>query len=384
MSGNILIVAGEASGDVHGANLIKALKEIDPSLVFYGVGGEGMKRLGFGAIEDSKELAVVGISEVFLKLGRLFSVFNRLKRRLDEKRPDAVVLIDYPDFNLHFAKEAKKRGIPIIYYICPQVWAWRKGRIKKISRLVNKALVVFPFEEELYRNAGIDVEYVGHPLSGIVFCRFSKEDALSSLGMGHGPVIALLPGSRRHEVERLLPAMLDACMLIKKEINDAQFVLPLADTIEKGFVEDIIRNFQFPIPNSQFKATIVQNRIYEALKASDAAIVASGTATLEAAMMEVPMVITYKLSLLTAIIGRLFVRIERIGLPNIVAGKEIVPELVQRDATPAAIAQAVLRFLKDKDARNNVISELKEIRKKLGSGDASKKAAEAIYKIIRN
>jgi lipid-A-disaccharide synthase len=158
----------------------------------------------------------------------------------------------------------------------------------------------------------------------------------------------------------------------------------LADTIEKGFVEDIIRNFQFPISNSQFKATIVQNRIYEALKASDAAIVASGTATLEAAIMEVPMVITYKLSLLTAIIGRLFVRIERIGLPNIVAGKEIVPELVQGDATPAAIAQAVLRFLKDKDARNNVISELKEVRKKLGSGDASKRAAEAICKIIRN
>ncbi|HLA50849.1 MAG TPA: lipid-A-disaccharide synthase, partial [Thermodesulfobacteriota bacterium] len=228
MSGNILIIAGEASGDLHGSNLIKALQEIDPALKFYGVGGKKMKGAGFIAIEDSKNLAVVGISEVILKLGRLYAAFNKLKKALDEKRPDCVVLIDFPDFNIHVAKEAKKRGIPVIYYISPQVWAWRRGRVKKIARLVDKMLVVFLFELDIYKKAGMDVDYVGHPLAGIVSCRLSKEDALSSLSMGHGRVVALLPGSRRHEVERLLPIMLEAAAIIKREIKDIQFILPLA------------------------------------------------------------------------------------------------------------------------------------------------------------
>lgn len=375
MAGNILIVAGEASGDLHGSNLIKSLKEIDQSLVFYGIGGEKMKSLGFDAIEDSRELAVVGISEVILKLGKLYAAFNKLKKAFDENRPDIVVLIDFPDFNLHVAKEAKKRKIPVVYYISPQVWAWRKGRIKKIARLVDKMLVVFPFEVDIYKKAGLDVEYVGHPLAGIVSCRLSKEDALSSLNMGHCPVVALLPGSRRHEVERLLPVMLEAAAIIKREIKDIQFILPLADTVDEIFVKGII---------AKPEITIVRGRLYEALRASDAAIVASGTATLEAALMEVPMVIVYKVSLLTAIIGRLFVKVEHIGLPNIIAGKEIAPEFVQKNANPSGIAKEILRFLGNRDARNSVISELKEVKKRLGTGNASQKAAEAIYALIRS
>ncbi|MBI3399246.1 MAG: lipid-A-disaccharide synthase [Deltaproteobacteria bacterium] len=383
---NIFIVAGEASGDLHGSNLIKSLKEIDQSLVFYGIGGEKMKSLGFDAIEDSRELAVVGISEVFLKLGRLFTAFNKLKKALDERRPDVVVLIDYPDFNLHFAREAKKRRIPVIYYIGPQVWAWRKGRVKKIARLVDKMLVVFPFEVDIYQKAGVDVEYVGHPLSATVSSQFSKDGALAEFGMAQCQTVALLPGSRRDEVNRLLPVMLEAAAIIKREIKDIQFILPLADTIEQVFVEDIIRDvgceksfFRLPSPTSCLR--IVSGRLYEALRASDAAIVASGTATLETALMEIPMVIVYKLSFLTAIIGRIFVHIDDVGLPNIVAGRRIVPELIQEYATPSAIAENILRILKDKGEREKMISELKEVGKRLGKVDASRNAAEKIYKV---
>ena len=385
MAGNILIVAGEASGDLHGSNLIKALKEIDPALKLYGVGGEKMKGAGFSAIEDSKNMAVVGISEVFLKLGRLYAAFNKLKNTLDENRPDVVVLIDFPDFNLHFAKEAKKRKIPVVYYISPQVWAWRRGRVKKIARLVDKMLVVFPFERDIYKKAGMDVDYVGHPLAGTVSCRLSREDALSGLNMGHGHVVALLPGSRRHEVERLLPVMLEAAAIIKKEIKDIQFILPLADTIEQAFIEKIISDFDKGGQGGiKSVCHIVRGRLYEVLKASDAAIVASGTATLETALMEVPMVIVYKVSILTSIIGRMLVGVDYIGLPNIVAGKWVVPELIQENARPDLIAKEILKFIGDRDTRNRVISELKEIGKKLGSGDASKKAAEEIYKIVMN
>ncbi|MBI5049203.1 MAG: lipid-A-disaccharide synthase, partial [Deltaproteobacteria bacterium] len=375
----ILIVAGEASGDLHGSNLIKALKEVDSSLEFYGVGGERMKGLGFNALEDSRELAVVGISEVVLKLGKLFSVFNRLKKTLDQIRPDVVVLIDFPDFNLHVAKEARKRKIPVVYYIGPQVWAWRKGRVKKIARLVNKMLVVFPFEEDIYKSAGVNVEYIGHPLIGTVSCQFSKDDALSSLGMGNGPTVALLPGSRRHEVERLLPVMIKAAGLIRKEVKDVQFVLPLADTIEQALVEGMILDFKSQTPDLKSQIHVVRDRFYEVLKASDAAIVASGTATLETALMEIPMVIVYKVSLLTSIIGRMFINIDYIGLPNIVAEKEVVPELVQGNANPISIAREILRFLNDSNERNKTISDLKDVANKLRKGNASKRAAEVIY-----
>lgn len=375
MAGNILIVAGEASGDLHGSNLIKALKAIDPALKFYGIGGDKMKDAGFNSVEDSKNLAVVGISEVARKIVRLYAAFNKLKKLLDENRPDVVVLIDFPDFNLHVAKEAEKRGIKVIYYIGPQVWAWRKGRLKKIAKLVDKMLVVFPFEEEIYKKAGIDVEYVGHPLARTVSCGLSKEDALAKFNMRHTPVVALLPGSRRHEVERLLPIMLEAASLIKEEIKDVQFILPLADTIEQAFAEVIINNFKI-------KVTIIRGLLYDALRAADAAIVASGTATLETALMEVPMVIIYKVSVFTSIIGRMFVRVDRIGLPNIVAQKMIVPELVQKNANPSEIAQKILVFLGNIDAKQDIVSELKEIRNKLGTDDASKKAAQVIYAFL--
>ena len=376
MSGNILIVAGEASGDLHGSNLIKSLKEIDQSLVFCGVGGEKMKSLGFDAIEDARELAVVGISEVIRKLGRLYAACNKLKKALDERRPDVVVLIDYPDFNLHVAKEAKKRKIPVIYYISPQVWAWRRGRVKKIARLIDKMLVVFPFEVDIYKKMGVDVEYVGHPLSAAVSCRLSKGDALAELGMVQCQTVALLPGSRRQEVARLFPVMISAASVIKKEMPDVQFVLPAADTIEDNFIKSFIHD------NIQIR--IVRGKCYEALRASDAAIVASGTATLETALMEVPMVIVYKLSFLTAIFGRLFVHIDDVGLPNIVAGRRIVPELIQKEATPSALAENILRILKDRDTREKMVYELKEVKNKIGKVDASRNAAEKIMHYVRS
>lgn len=375
MTGNILIVAGEASGDLHGANLIKALKEINPSFTFCGIGGERMKGQGFNVIEDSRNLSVVGISEAVFKARKLLSAFGKLKKALDEKRPEVVILIDFPDFNLHFAREVKKRKIPVIYYISPQIWAWRKGRIKKIARLVDKMLVIFPFEVDIYKNNGVDVKYVGHPLVDTVSCPFSKSEALSKLGLSHGPVVALLPGSRGHEIARLLPVMDEAASIIKREIPDAQFVLPAADTVDDSFLNRFIHD------NASIK--IVRNNLYTVLRSSDAAIVASGTATLETALMEIPMVIVYRLSFLTSIVGRIFVHVDDVGLPNIVAGKRVVPELIQEDAKPENIAEDILKFLNDKVMREKTIAELRKIGERLGSGNASRNAAEEIYEIIK-
>ena len=374
MSGNILIVAGEASGDLHGANLIKALKEINPSFTFCGIGGERMKGQGFNVIEDSRNLSVVGISEAIFKARKLLSAFAKLKKALDEKRPDIVILIDFPDFNLHFANEVKKRNIPVIYYISPQIWAWRKGRVKKIARLIDKMLVIFPFEADIYKNNGVDVKYVGHPLVDTVSCHFSKSEALSKLGLSHGPVVALLPGSRGHEIARLLPIMDEAASIIKREIPDAQFVLPAADTVDDSFLNRFIHG------NTSIK--IVRDNLYTVLRSSDAAIVASGTATLETALMEIPMVIVYKLSFLTAIVGRIFVHVDDVGLPNIVAGKRVVPELIQEDAKPENIAEAILKFLNDKGMREKTIANLRKIRERLGSGNASRNVAEEICTIL--
>src|SRR3990172_9410689 len=335
-----------------------------------------MKGQGFNVIEDSRNLSVVGISEAIFKARKLLSAFAKLKKALDEKRPDIVILIDFPDFNLHFAKEVKKRNIPVIYYISPQIWAWRKGRVKKIARLIDKMLVIFPFEADIYKNNGVDVKYVGHPLVDTVSCHFSKSEALSKLGLSHGPVVALLPGSRGHEIARLLPIMDEAASIIKREIPDAQFVLPAADTVDDSFLNRFIHG------NTSIK--IVRDNLYTVLRSSDAAIVASGTATLETALMEIPMVIVYKLSFLTAIFGRLFVHIDDVGLPNIVAGRRIVPELIQKEATPSALAENILRILKDRDTREKMVYELKEVKNKIGKVDASRNAAEKIMHYVRS
>jgi len=380
MSGGIFIIGGEESGDMHGARLITELKRLIPGLAVRGMGGQKMREAGLDGI-DSKEVSVVGIAEVAEKLPKLYRVFNELKRSLAQYRPDAVVLIDFPDFNLQFAKEAKRLGIPVIYYISPQVWAWRKGRIKTIARLVKKMLVVFPFEEKIYRDAGVDVEYVGHPLADAVRCDASVNEARQGLCVPDGAaVISLLPGSRTAEVKRLFPEMLKAARLIERDLpGRTVFLAPAANSISDGLLNGFIKKY-----GASSDIRIVRDRLYEALRASNAAIVASGTATLETALIGTPMVIVYKISGLSYAIGQMLVNpeLKYIGLPNIVADRMVVPEFVQKDIDPEKVAGAVIGIIKDASIRDAMTNGYIEIKEKLGKGGAAGRAAAAIKKLM--
>ncbi|GMR04367.1 MAG: lipid-A-disaccharide synthase [Thermodesulfobacteriota bacterium] len=374
MSKKIFMVSGEESGDLHGASLIRELKKIIPGLVVKGMGGERMREAGFEGL-DSKEVSVVGIVEVIEKSPKILARLKKLKKQLASEAFDAAVFIDFPDFNLRLAGAAKALGIPVIYYVSPQVWAWRRGRIKKIARLVDKMLVVFPFEEPLYREAGVDVEYVGHPLADAVKCGLTPGEACRAVGADDdATVVALLPGSRTAEVKRHLPVMLEAAALIDKGVGGAQFLIPAARSIGD-------EQFNCFTSGAHLNIKVVRDRLYEALRASSAAVVASGTATLETALIGTPMVIIYRMSLLSYGVGRALVDVEHVGLPNIVAGRRVVEELIQNDATPERISGAVLDILKNSKKRNDIIKGLKEIRESLGGG-ASRRAAMAVAGII--
>ncbi len=376
MSKSVFMISGEESGDLHGATLIRALKARLPDLTVKGMGGERMRGAGLTGL-DSRDVSVVGIIEVFEKTPGILKAYRRLKRVLKGERFDAVILIDFPDFNLRFAKEARGLGIPVIYYISPQVWAWRKNRIKKIARLVDKMLVVFPFEVKLYEEAGVNVEYVGHPLRDTVSCPLTKAEARASLGLEEeGTVITILPGSRTAEVRRHLDPMLGAAALIEDGLaGTVLFLICAADSIKDAELRGMVEG-------SPVKVNVVREKMYTALRASDAAIAASGTATLETALIGVPMVIVYSMSPVTYGIARVLVGIEQIGLPNIVAGRSVVKELIQNDATPENIAGEILEILKDPRKKDDMICGYKEIKEGLGGGHAAEKAAAAIIKII--
>ncbi|MBS1127759.1 MAG: lpxB [Nitrospirae bacterium] len=372
----ILIIAGEASGDLHGSNLVKALHEQAPDLQVYGVGSLRMREAGVTMLADASEISVVGATEVLTHIGAIYSVYARLKRFLREERPDLLVLIDFPDFNILTGKAAKKLGIPVLYYISPQVWAWRKGRVKTIAKLVETILVVFPFEVELYRAAGVDVRFVGHPLADVVDSPYTRSEARKQLGLAQDRrTIAILPGSRRKEIMHLLPDMLRAARILRGRYPDLQFILPVAPTLDRKFVEGFVENSGVPL-------TIVDGRVYDVLRASDAAIVTSGTATLETGLMAVPMVIVYRASRLTYWIGRLLVNVRNFGLVNIVAGRTVVPELLQDEATPERIAEELGTILADPEKHHRITEELVRVRTVLGEGGASRRAASVVLELL--
>lgn len=372
----IMIVAGEASGDMHGANLVREMLKIEPTLNFYGIGGKKMKEEKVQLLADASDMAVVGLTEVVSKLGSIFKIMNLMKRSLDERRPDLVVLIDYPDFNLPLAKAAKKRGIKVFYYISPQVWAWRKGRIGQIKKTVNKMAVILPFEVETYAQEGFAVNYVGHPLLDLVKQNYSKEESRKKFGLaGKKITVGILPGSRLSEVEKLMPELLRAAEILKNEIKDIQYVLPLADTLEEKNVAEIISRFDL-------KINIITGQTYDVISCADLVLVASGTATLETALLNVPMVIVYKVSHLSYFIGRLIVDVNNIGLVNIIAGKTIVPELIQKDANGQRIADEALSILKNEDKKQKIIKELEAIRAKLGEPGAARRSAQIACDMI--
>jgi len=372
----IVIVAGELSGDIHGALLVKKLKKQMPGSTFYGIGGDGMAGEGVTLVGHVRDMAVVGILEVFKSLGKISKAFFALLRLLDEKNPDLVVLIDYPDFNLLFARLVKKRNIPIIYFISPQVWAWRSGRVKLIKRLVKKMLVLFPFEEALYRKAGVDALCVGHPLVDEVKTSCGKDVMSKRLGTQGKQLVAILPGSRLSEVELLLPDMLEAAKLIKKSMPEVEFVLPLASTISPSTVEKYIQELDFPV-------LVAENSTYDVVSASDFAIVASGTATLEVAILGTPFVVCYRVNPVSYTVGKLLINVPYIGLVNIVAEKQVVPELIQKDLTPEAILACALPVLKSKGKAAFIRKSLSVVKEKLGEGGAAKKVSDEITSFLR-
>jgi len=364
-----MIVAGEASGDLHGGNLIREMRKIDPDLVFYGMGGKRMKATEATLLADASDTAVVGLTEVVFKLGTILRVMHRLKTSLKKERPDLVILIDYPDFNLPLARTARRLGLKVLYYISPQVWAWRKGRIDTIKKAVDRMIVILPFEEPFYREAGVNVTFVGHPLLDEVKKKYTRPEAMKRFGLKEeATTIAILPGSRRSEVGRLLPEMLGACRILTEKLSPLQFVLPLAGTLDPEFVRNILR--QFPV-----QVNVIKDETYDVIGASDVAIVASGTATLETALLETPMVVVYKVSASSYAIGRRFVRVDHIGLANIIAGRTIVPELIQKEASPERIASEVRELILRPGRTREMKAALTEIRGKLGVPGASQRAA---------
>ena len=375
-SKQIMIVAGEVSGDLHGGNLVKAMRRMDPSLQFYGVGGRKLKEAGVDLIADSSDMAVVGLTEVFARLGTIMKVMRRLKTSMKDLKPDLVILIDYPDFNLSIAKSAKKNGIKVFYYIGPQVWAWRKGRIGQIKKNVDKIAVILPFEAPFYHAAGVDATFVGHPLLDEVKTKYSREETIRRLGLQSGvTTVGMLPGSRQAEIIKHLPEMIKAAEIIEKKIQPVQFIIPLVETLDISLVSNIIR--QFPV-----KVRVVRDAVYDVIHCTDIAMVASGTATLETALMETPMVIIYKLSAPSYYIGKMVINIDHIGLVNIIAGKTVVPELIQDDANAERIATEIIDILTNKERLFDIKSQLSEIRNKLGSPGAAERVARLAYDML--
>ena len=346
-SPKILIVAGEASGDEHAARLVAAIKEQEPRAEFFGIGGEALAAQGVRLLHQASELAVVGLLEVAGRLGVVLRALRDVGRALKRQRPALAILVDFPDFNFWVARLARFYRVPVMYYISPQVWAWRTYRVRTLARLVDRMAVIFPFEAEFYRERGVPVTYVGHPLLETLP---PVEDRASLLGQwGLDPerlTIALLPGSRAGEIERHLPTMLAAAALIQQAIPQCQFLLPLASTAPADLVKGMVKRWLGEAAAARGPLAIISGQSYQALAAAHLAVVASGTATVEAALAGTPTVIVYRVSPLTFRVARSLVRVDHVGMANLLAGERIFPEIIQDDFTPARLAQEVLDLIR--------------------------------------
>lgn len=368
----LMVIAGEASGDLHGGHVVEELKKKYPGLEIFGTGGKRIEAAGAELYYRAEELAVIGLWEV-LKHYRFFkSVFNHLLDVLDERKPDAVLLVDYPGFNLRFAEEVKKRGIKVIYYVAPQVWAWKKNRIEKIRAFVDELIVLFPFEVDYFKKNGMDTHCFGHPLLDAVQVSRTKEETLEKWNLdSEKKVVSLLPGSRRNEVLKHFPILVEAANRLIKERDDVQFVLPLAPTVQKAEIAHYLET-------SDASIRIVENDTYNVVGNSDFAVVASGTATLETAVLGTPMILYYEVAPITYFLGKYILKIGMIGLPNIVAGKEVVPELVQKESHPEMISEKLQYYLSNDQAYQTMRDDLTDVKRKLGESGAYEKTAEFI------
>jgi len=368
---NIMILAGEPSGDIHGGHLCRELKNISPGIQLFGMGGPKMEEAGFEVVHRIGDTGVVGFWEVYKELGKYWKIFKKMVAVMEERRPDAVILIDYPGFNIRFARKAHQLGIKVYYYISPQLWAWGQWRIKKIRRYVDKMLVIFPFEKEFYNSHGIEAEFIGHPLIGTLNLDLSKEECQKHLGITSSPVIGLLPGSRRGEIEKILPILIETAKILQEKIPEAKFILPIASIELRPLIEDKLKQTSVKIRTREGSGK-------EIIVASDLLILASGTVTLEASVYLTPMIIVYKISFFSWLMGKILIKIPFIGLVNIVRGQKIIPEFIQYQARPEAVAQAGLEILTQPEIRERMIGELKIVRDKLGRPGAATRAAAVI------
>ncbi len=373
----VLIVAGEASADLHGSHLVTALKRLKPGLTFWGIGGQRLQEAGVRILFNSSDMAVVGLTEVVSRLATVTRAYLTLKTILRKERPLLLILMDFPDFNLRLARAAKRLQIPVLYYISPQVWAWRKGRVNTIRRWVDRMAVILPFEKDFYREKGLYVEDVGHPLLEEIPMDLDGEKVRLEFGLLHdaSPVLALLPGSRKEEVTNLLPVMVKAAERIRSEHARLKCLLPRASTVPAELIAGLLRK-------SSLDVQVIEGDVYRVLKACDLAMVASGTATLEAAILETPMVIVYRVSFFSYWIGRMVISVPFIGLVNLVAGEEVVPELIQGDVTPDRLAREAMDILDHDERRRDMVKKLHALRETLGQGSASERTARIALEMM--
>ena len=374
LSPRLLVSCGEPSGDLYAAELVRHLRPALPALEVFGIGGERLAAQGTSLLADVRELAVVGLVEVVTHLPRLRAVLARLLAEVDRQPPDAALLVDYGGFNLRLAQRLRARGIPVVYYVSPQVWAWRRGRIETIRRTVTRLLVIFPFEEALYREAGVPVRFVGHPLVDLARPAPDPAAFLRAHGIDPArPVLAVLPGSREKEIAYNLPPIAGALRAVAARFEAAQFVLAVAPSIDPRRIRAAL---------GDLPVTLIVGATHEVLGACTAAVVASGTATVEAALLDTPMVVVYRLSALTYHLGRRFVRVPHYAMANLIAGERLVPELIQGGFTPEAVANEALRLLEDAGARARMRQGLAAVRERLGGPGASARAAEELLRVM--
>lgn len=367
----IFFLAGEQSGDLHGSLVIRHLRRIEPDVKVTGIGGPMMQEAGMNCLHSSDELAVIGFVEVLKNIRHLFSILHDVREFFVKERPDMVVLIDYPGFNQRVADIARKLGIYVLYYITPQVWAWHASRVKKITRLIDEAVVVFPFEVDIWKKANARVKWFGHPLVGIAQPSSPPEQLKEDLGLKEKNIVSLLPGSRSQEIYYILPSLLDAAEMVLKAKPDTRFLLPAANTIDDSRFLEHLKDRNLPI-------TLLRSQTYDAIAVSDLCLVASGTATLETAIIGTPMIIVYRVNWLTSLISKFIIQAQHIGLPNVIANKRIVPEFIRAEFTPEQIAKEAIEILDSPERKQKIHQELLKVRQSLGEPGASRRVAAHI------
>jgi lipid-A-disaccharide synthase len=377
LSVRLLLSCGEASGDLYAGALTRELRALEPSLTVAGLGGPQFEAAGGRLIDDYRDIAVTGLTEAIAKVPRSFAALRRLVAAARAERPDALVVIDSPDFNFRLAPAVKKLGVPVVYYISPQIWAWRPGRLKTIRDIADRVLVIFPFEEAIYRDGGVPVEFVGHPLVDLSAPSMTRERFLAQHALSvSAPTVAVLPGSRPNELSRILPDLVAAAGLIRAQIPEVQFVVARAPDLSNRLFE--------PVNSIAAGIAIVEGDTNTVLASADVALTASGTATVQTALHDTPMVIVYRLSPMTYRLGKHLVNVSTVGMVNLIAGELIVPELIQDAFTPDAVAREAISMLTDRARAAKIREGLARVRARLGGPGASRRAAEAILNVVRH